>query len=213
MDKIALLNTRPKVFFDLDLHSDIWDRNLTFEHGKFYLIEAESGTGKSSLFSYIYGYRTDYTGKIFFDDKEISNIAWKDWDNIRKNKLSLLFQELRLFPELTAFENIELKNQLTHHKTSEEIIDMLNLLGIGDKQDVPCAKMSWGQQQRVAIIRALCQPFQYLLFDEPISHLDDKNAAIIADLVEKEAKAKGAAVIVSSIGKQLPLPYHHRFEL
>jgi ABC-type lipoprotein export system ATPase subunit len=213
MNTIVLSNSRPRVFFDLELHSDVWDKHLTFEKGKFYLIEAESGTGKSSLFSFIYGYRNDFLGSIYFDEHNVNDVMLKEWDDIRRTKLSLLFQELRLFPELTAFENIELKNQLTHHKSQEEIVAMLDLLGIGDKKDIPCAKLSWGQQQRVAIIRALCQPYQFLLFDEPISHLDDKNAAIIADLVEKEAKAQDAAIIVSSIGKQLPLPYHQRFAL
>lgn len=213
MNKITLSNSRPRVFFDLELHSEVWDKELTFERGKFYLIEAESGTGKSSLFSFIYGYRNDFLGKFSFDNRDVNDIPLIEWDEIRKTKISLLFQELRLFPELTAFENIELKNQLTHHKTHDEIIDLLKLLGIGDKKDIPCATLSWGQQQRVAVIRALCQPYDFLLFDEPISHLDDKNAAIIADLVEKEAKAKNAAVIVSSIGKQLPLPYHQRFAL
>ncbi|MBP1617960.1 MAG: transporter related protein [Bacteroidetes bacterium] len=213
MNKIVLSNSRPRVFFDLELHSDVWDKDLAFEKGKSYLIEAESGTGKSSLFSFIYGYRNDFLGNIYFDERNVNDIAFKEWDDIRKTKLSLLFQELRLFPELTAFENIELKNQLTRHKSHEEIVSMLELLGIGDKKNIPCAKLSWGQQQRVAIIRSLCQPYQFLLFDEPISHLDDKNAAIIADLVEKEAKAQDAAIIVSSIGKQLPLPYHQRFAL
>ncbi|MFT4070810.1 MAG: ATP-binding cassette domain-containing protein [Dysgonamonadaceae bacterium] len=213
MNTIILEKTRPRVFFDLDLHSDVWDQTLTFETGKYYLIEAESGTGKSSLFSYIYGYRNDFMGMFRFDSTELTSISPKQWDNIRTNRLSLLFQELRLFPELTAFENIELKNQLTHHKTRQEIDEMLALLGIPDKRDVPCAKLSWGQQQRVAIIRSLCQPYQFLLLDEPISHLDDKNAAIIAGLVQKEAEAKGAGIIVSSIGKQLPLSYHHRYAL
>lgn len=213
MNKIILSNSRPKVFFDLELHSDVWDKNLTFELGKFYLIEAESGTGKSSLFSFIYGYRNDFLGNIHFDGRDVNDIPLVEWDEIRKTQLSLLFQELRLFPELTAFENIELKNQLTNYKSHDEIVNLLQLLGIGDKKDIPCAKLSWGQQQRVAVIRSLCQPYKFLLFDEPISHLDDKNAAIIADLVEKEAKAQNAAVIVSSIGKQLPLPYHQRYAL
>ncbi len=213
MNKIILSNSRPKVFFDLELHSDVWDKDLTFEKGKFYLIEAESGTGKSSLFSFIYGYRNDYSGTISFDERNLANIPTQEWDGIRKNQLSLLFQELRLFPELTAFENIELKNQLTNYKSHEEITQLLELLGIGDKKNTPCAKLSWGQQQRVAIIRTLCQPYDFLLFDEPISHLDDRNGEIIAELVTKEAQKQNAAVIVSSIGKQLPLPYNQRFAL
>ncbi|HCO68330.1 MAG TPA: ABC transporter ATP-binding protein, partial [Dysgonomonas sp.] len=114
---------------------------------------------------------------------------------------------LRLFPELTAFENIKLKNNLTGFKTDNQIKDMFEILGVADKLDSTVAKMSWGQQQRVAIIRCFCQSFDFLILDEPISHLDDENADIMASLVDREASAQGAGVIVTSIGKHLPLNY------
>ncbi|MBF1532100.1 MAG: ATP-binding cassette domain-containing protein, partial [Prevotella salivae] len=68
-------------------------------------------------------------------------------------------------------------------------------------------RMSFGQQQRVALIRALVQPFDFLLVDEPISHLDDKNAAVMAEMMMKEAREQGAGVLVTSIGKHMDLPY------
>ena len=67
--------------------------------------------------------------------------------------------------------------------------------------------MSFGQQQRVALIRALVQPFDFILADEPISHLDDTNSRIMGDILMKEAKAQGAGVIITSIGKRMELPY------
>jgi ABC-type lipoprotein export system ATPase subunit len=95
----------------------------------------------------------------------------------------LLFQELRLFPELTAYENVEIKNRLTHWKTKQEIENWFEILGIADKLDTQVGKMSFGQQQRVALMRALSQPFDFLLVDEPISHLDEENARTVADLM------------------------------
>lgn len=208
MNRISLRNTLPEAFADKpDIKSDVWNTNINFEKGKSYLIKAESGLGKSSLCSYIYGYRVDFSGQILFDETEIRNIDKKQWDTIRSKQLSLLFQELRLFPELTALENIQLKNSLTHHKTDAEIDAMFEKLGITYRKNQLVGKMSWGQQQRVAIIRSLCQPFDFLFLDEPISHLDDNNAAIIASLVKYEVATQGAGLIATSIGKDLPMDY------
>jgi ABC-type lipoprotein export system ATPase subunit len=195
------------------MKSGIWKQELSFERGKYYLVEANSGTGKSSLCSYIYGYREDYSGDILFDGDNIRGFKPKRWDNIRRKELSLLFQELCLFPELTAWENIKLKNNLTGYKTDKQIGEMFDKLSIADKRDVKIAQMSWGQQQRIALIRSLCQPFGFLLLDEPISHLDDDNAALLAELVHSEASQQGAGVIVTSIGKHLPLDYYKTLAL
>ena len=214
MNKITLQNTLPEVFAGKDsIDSDIWHKEVEFERGHFYQIEAASGTGKSSLCSYIYGYRNDYHCIIGFDGNNIRQLGVKEWVEIRKRSLSMLFQDLRLFPELTAMENVLLKNSLTGFKKKKEIKDLFFELGIGDKINVPIGKMSFGQQQRVALIRALCQPFDFLFMDEPISHLDEVNAKIIARILTEEAVKQGAGVIVTSIGKHLELDYTKKLML
>lgn len=208
MDKIYLNNTLPDIFLsDNKICSEIWKQDICFERGQYYLIEANSGTGKSSLCSYLYGYRDDYSGTIQFDESSIRNRKVSFWDEIRCRHLSLLFQELCLFPELTAMENVLLKNNLTHHKSEAEINYMFEQLGVSEKKNALVGKMSWGQQQRVALIRSLCQPFDFIILDEPISHLDNKNARIMADLLSKEARLRDAGIIATSIGKHLPLDY------
>lgn len=208
MKRISLKHILPKVFSEeKDMQSDIWNKDITFVRENSYLIEAVSGKGKSSLCSYIYGYRGDYSGEILFNATNIRTLNTRTWDMIRCKELSLMFQELNLFPELTALENVLLKNNLTNFKSLVQIEEMFEVLGVGNRINQKIEKMSWGQQQRVAVIRCLCQPFDFLVMDEPISHLDDENAKIIASLVEKEAKQQGAGVIVTSIGKQLPLNY------
>lgn len=214
MDQIIFRNTLPLIFSEeKGLQSDVWLQNFSFEKGNFYLIEANSGTGKSSLCSYIYGYREDYSGDIIFNNVNIRQLNTKHWDKVRNTEISLLFQELCLFPELTALENVLLKNNLTHYKEIKQINEMFDLLGISNKKNTPVAKMSWGQQQRVALIRCLCQPFDFLVLDEPISHLDDKNASIVAVLLQSEARQQGAGIIATSIGKKLPLEYTKTFAL
>lgn len=208
MDKITLKGVVPEIFASREkLASDIWHRDVSFERGKSYLVRAESGTGKSSLCSYIYGQRGDYRGAILFDNDDISRFGSTQWSDIRQNSISILFQELRLFGELTALENVWIKNSITNFKSREEIIHLFEELGIADKLDTRTSHLSYGQQQRVALIRALCQPFSFLLLDEPISHLDDKNSDIMRDVILREAKAQGAGVIATSIGKHMNIDY------
>ena len=214
MDRITLYHTLPEVFAGKDyIDSDIWHQDVEFERGHFYQIEAASGTGKSSLCSYIYGYRSDYQGIINFDGNNIRNLSVKDWVNIRKQSLSMLFQDLRLFTELTAMENVLLKNSLTGFKKRKDIKNLFYELDIGDKMNVEVGKLSFGQQQRVALIRALCQPSDFIFLDEPVSHLDEVNARNMARILTEEAMKQGAGVVVTSIGKSLELDYTKKWML
>lgn len=211
---ITLNNTLPNVFLQkTDIQSDIWRKQVTLEKGKTYLIEASSGTGKSSLCSFIIGYRHDFDGKILFDGKDSRKFSTKDWVKLRQSHISMLFQELRLFPELTAMENVEIKNCLTHFKSKKEIEGWFEALGIADKMSSPVRLLSFGQQQRVAMIRALVQPFDFLLADEPISHLDETNSKVMADIMMEEARRQGAGIVITSIGKHMELPYDKTFSL
>lgn len=214
MNKIQLIHTLPNVFQSrTDIVSDIWKQDVTFEKGKRYLVEANSGTGKSSLCSYIYGYRHDYQGQILFDGEDIRRYAVAKWTDIRKNHFALLWQELRMFPELTAWENVQIKNCLTRFQKKKQILEWFDMLGITEKLNAKVECLSYGQQQRVALVRALCQPFDFLLLDEPVSHLDDSNSEIMERVVMAEVKRQGAGVIATSIGKRIELPYDQVFNL
>ena len=215
IDRITFQSVVPQVFESQKeaLHSEVWNHELTFEKGKLYLIEAASGRGKSTFCSYVLGYRHDYSGQVLFNDVPTSTFKVRDWVEARRLHISHLFQELRLFPELTAFENIVIKNKLTNFKSQEQIATWFKQLGIADKMHEQIGRMSFGQQQRVALIRALVQPFDFLLVDEPISHLDDKNAAVMAEMMMKEAHEQGAGVLVTSIGKHMDLPYERVVKL
>lgn len=209
MNEIKLKGVVPEIFASRnDLVSDIWNTDVVIERGKTYLIEAASGTGKSSMCSYLYGQRGDYRGTILFDNEDVSTFSINRWCDIRQQSISILFQDLRLFGELTALENVEIKNRITHHRSLEQIKAWFDELGISDKLDARIDRMSYGQQQRVALIRALCQPYDFILLDEPISHLDDRNSDIMRDIILREAKASGAAVIATSIGKHMNIEYY-----
>ena len=213
METIKLQNIVPHVFAGRKLQSEIWGTDVCFQRGHLYLVEADSGQGKSPFSRYVIGYRHDYTGTLSFDDEDVSQFKPSRWVDIRRSHVSHLFQELRLFPELTAWENIAIKNRLTGFKDERTIHQWFERLGIADKEQSLIGRMSFGQQQRVAMIRALVQPFDFLLADEPISHLDDSNSEVMGQIMMEEAQRQGAGVIVTSIGKHINLNYEHTFKL
>ena len=211
IDKITLKGVLPRVFAGSESEpaiasSEIWLRDsVTFERPGAYLIEAESGTGKSSLCSFIYGQRTDYRGEILFDSTPASSISIERWCELRRSALAYVPQEMLLFPELTVMENILIKNRLTDYASEAQIRSMLQQLEIDNKADSLASQLSVGQQQRVAIIRALCQPFDFLLVDEPVSHLDARNNETVARLMTGEAAVRNASIIATSVGNKLAL--------
>lgn len=189
-------------------HGDksVWKSQFKLNFPNKTLLNASSGKGKSTFVNTVYGLRKDYTGAIQLNDKDISTFDLAEWIELRKTDLSAIFQDLQLFPDLTVMENLILKNNLTQHKTEEEIISMLQLLGIGDKTQQTCGTLSLGQQQRVAIIRSLLQPFKLLLMDEPFSHLDNENATIALKLISEETDKNQGGFILTTLGS------HHDFE-
>lgn len=212
IDTIILNNVLPRVFAGSENEppvngSQVWLQKLEFHRSQSYLIEAESGTGKSSLCSFVYGNRCDYSGEILFDGVNVKSFSIARWSELRTHALALLPQEMRLFPELTVLENIQIKNRLTDYKTEGEILEMLRRLEISEKVHQQAAYLSVGQQQRVAIVRALCQPMDFLILDEPVSHLDERNNEIVAQLIKEEASAQNAGIIATSVGNKISISF------
>ena len=194
--------------------SGIWGADsLLFEQGERYVIEAASGRGKTSLLSIIFGLRKDYQGNAFIDEKDIRLLSGKGWSELRKKRLSYIFQGLELFNDLSAIENIKLKNVITNHKTHGEIRNMAYSLGVEQFLHKKAGILSFGQQQRVAIIRALCQPFDFLLADECFSHIDKENSRIALDLITEECERQGAGLILTSLNGTDDFEISHRLHV
>lgn len=204
INEISLCDLLPVVFTREKLsNSDVWRTNLELRKGGKYLIESASGGGKSSLAAFLTGNRRDYEGVINFNGENIRSLGIDEWQEIRRAHIAYLPQELSLFPELSAFDNIMLKAQLTSHPDVEKIESWMKRLGVDSRRDYPAGKLSIGQQQRVALIRSLCQPFDFILLDEPVSHLDEDNNRLAARIVEDEALRQDAAIVVFSVGNPL----------
>lgn len=211
---IVLHGVLPSVFAGISgRESQVWLKEVVFRRGETCLVEAESGVGKSSLCSFIYGSRHDYLGSITVDGEDMRRFTVGRLCDMRVHNVSLLPQEMRLFPELTVMENIDIKNRLTSWKTRKDILSMLERMEIADKADEPVRRLSIGQQQRVAVVRALCQPFDFLLLDEPVSHLDMRNNSIVAEVIAGEAAVQGAGIIATSVGYNINLDFDRTLRL
>jgi putative ABC transport system ATP-binding protein len=183
-------------------NSAIWNQSVTFEKADIIKIEAPSGTGKTTLTHLLYKVRCDYTGCIKYGDLELSKCTEDDLANLRQNHLSIVFQDLRLFPDLSAIENIEIKRLLAPQFSSKELVnEMAEKLGISSILDQKIRFCSFGEQQRIAIIRALMQPFSWLILDEPFSHLDQENIKLASDLIESSCEQRNAGLIIMGLNK------------
>jgi ABC-type lipoprotein export system ATPase subunit len=211
---IQLLQVLPEYFEeDRKERSEVWGKDLQFKKGEYIKIVAPSGSGKSSLVHFLYGMRREYIGDIIYGDKNIRGLSVEEFAKFRKDNFSIVFQDLRLFPEQTVRQNIELKRQLNPFHPPEKIDDMAERLGIKTKLSSKCRICSYGEQQRVAIIRSLMQPFDFLLLDEPFSHLDDNNSQKAMQLMLEEAKARNASIIFADLERIDFFPYTRIFHL
>lgn len=179
--------------------SEVWSNEIVISKGEHIHIVAPSGSGKSSLIHFIYGIRNDYGGSVLIDGKEMKTLSGEEKAIIRQKHLSIIFQDLRLFPEETARENIEIKRRLLPFHNEQEVNEMAKRLGIFEKLDQKAGTCSYGEQQRIAIIRALMQPFDFILLDEPYSHLDEANREKAMKLLYEECEKRNAAMIFADL--------------
>ncbi len=179
--------------------SEVWGKLVAIAPGEQVQVIAPSGSGKTSLVHFLYGLRKDYAGKVTYDKKDIRGFNPEDFARYRQQEISVVFQDMRLFTDQTVFDNINIKRVLAPYHPESRITEMANRLGIGSKLGKLSSTCSYGEQQRIAIIRSLMQPFSILLLDEPFSHLDEHNRQIAMTLIAEEAAARQAAIILADL--------------
>ena len=205
--KVQLNTIIPLPLADRDLsQSEIWGRSLMLDLSKKYSVIAASGTGKTTLLSILYGLRSDFDGKLIYE-------GFESWDQLRRDRLGIVFQELNLLEHLTVLENLSLKNSLHQFFSQEELDHMMASLGILDLKHDVVGLLSRGERQRVAIMRSLCMPFKFLLLDEPFSHLDTDNTNRAIDLIQRVADQNKAGLLVANLFQDSYFQYDQTFQL
>jgi ABC-type lipoprotein export system ATPase subunit len=191
----------------------IWGNYVEINHGEKILLNASSGKGKSTFTLTTIGLRNDYSGTVAYNDTDVKTFTPNDWALIRQEKVAVVFQDLQLFPKLTVGENLLIKNSLNPVYSEQEIRKMLERLEIEDKWEQQCSLLSMGQQQRVAIIRAMCQPFELLILDEPFSHLDEENTQRSFSMINERCDQQGAGFVLTTLGDDHKFNYDKELKL
>jgi putative ABC transport system ATP-binding protein len=198
--QISLQKIFPSFFIEQNIApSQIWKQDVVLKKAAHVHIVAPSGSGKTSLIHFLYGLRKDYEGNILYNNDNAKNFDVEKIALWRQQHISIVFQDLRLFTEQTVLQNLEIKRLLNPYHTENKITEMAKRLGIESKLRKLCSTCSYGEQQRIAIIRSLLQPFDFLLLDEPFSHLDEANRMKAMELIEEEAAARNASIILADL--------------
>ena len=171
---------------------------LDIHKGEYISIMGPSGSGKSTLFNMIGGLDKPTTGTVFINDVDMAQLDAQELAYLRCRTIGYIFQSFNLIPVMTALENVTLPTIFAGTSTDEGIergVELLNLVGLGDRLHHKPMELSGGQQQRVAIARALANAPTIVLADEPTGNLDLKTGKEIIDLLKKLNRDQGVTII------------------
>lgn len=172
--------------------------SLHVNKGDVYGIVGYSGAGKSTLVRTINLLQRPTSGKVVINKKVITDLSEKELRQARK-KIGMIFQHFNLMGSRTIFDNVAFplkRSKLTKSQISKKVLELLDLVGLGDKADAYPSQLSGGQKQRVAIARALANDPEILLCDEATSALDPKTTSSILELLKKLNKDLGLTIVI-----------------
>ena len=173
------------------------DVNLTTKKKETISIVGESGSGKTSLIMLIGGLEKATSGKIFFQNNEITKLSEDEVSEVRRKNIGIIFQSFYLIPNYTAVENVALTLELNKFKNPEkESKILLDRFGLSHRFNNLPSQLSGGEQQRVAIARAIAMKPELILADEPTGNLDTENSVMISDILFKYVEEEGSSLIM-----------------
>ena len=175
--------------------------DLRFAAGRLTVVHGRSGSGKTTLLNLLGGLDRPTSGRVWVDGAEISSLGENDLVGLRREKIGFVFQSFGLVPILSAAENVEVPLRL--HNTepgerTERVAELLNLVGLAGRAKHRPYELSGGEQQRVAIVRALANRPRLLIADEPTGQLDSANARTIMEVIRSLVRSEGVSAIVAT---------------
>lgn len=176
--------------------------SITINQGEFIVVMGHSGSGKSTLLQMIGLLDLPTSGSIFINSRDVSKLPKNAVADVRQKSLGFVFQAFHLNPQLKAYENVmlpmlinpEYKNKAEMEKKAKELIDVV---GLSERAEHYPRQLSGGEQQRVAVARALANDPDFILADEPTGNLDSENEVVIFTLL-KELAQQGKGIMVVS---------------
>ncbi|MFQ6070506.1 MAG: ABC transporter ATP-binding protein [Candidatus Aminicenantales bacterium] len=175
--------------------------DLTVKAGEFTAIVGPSGSGKTTLLNIISGLDTPTSGKVWLDNKLLTDMSGKELSDFRRDHIGFIFQAYNLIPVLTVEENIEyimLLQGVPRSERQRRVRKILKEIGMEGFEHRFPPKLSGGQQQRVAIARAMVSKPDLILADEPTANLDQKTGAALLDMMRELNKKTGMTFIFST---------------
>jgi putative ABC transport system ATP-binding protein len=174
--------------------------SLRIEHGEFVAIVGPSGSGKSTLLGIIAGLDNPTSGQVFVDGVDITKMSESKLAKVRNQKIGMVFQAFNLIPTLTAQENVEMPLYVGKHlgSPSARAAELLTLVGLGHRLRNRPSQMSGGEQQRVAVARALATNPAIVIMDEPTGNLDKKNSDNVLQMVRELRQATGTTFVIAT---------------
>ena len=175
--------------------------NLSIESGEFTTLVGPSGSGKTTLLQMIGCLDQPTSGRVFVDGKDVTTLNRNQRADMRKGHIGFVFQFFALIPTLSAYENVEMPLLLTNHGSSERrerVMQLLEAVGLADRANNRPDQMSGGQQQRIAIARALATKPALVLADEPTANLDTANGEQVMEIMAKLNKETGVTFIFAT---------------
>lgn len=177
------------------------DVNLEFEKGEFTTVRGPSGSGKTTLLNMIGGLDEPTDGYVEIEGTRITGMKDSKLIDFRLHNVGFVFQAYNLIPVFTAFENVNfimLLQKWDKQKMKDRTVELLTAMGLKDKMDSRPKQLSGGEQQRVAVARALASRPRFILADEPTANLDTESAMSLLDLMEKMNEEEHMTFIFST---------------
>ena len=194
---LKLKNVNLKYQTGNDLIKVLNNINLETKKNESISIVGESGSGKTSLIMLIGGLEKASSGKIYFENQEITKLNEDEVSKIRRKNIGIIFQSFYLIPNYTAVENVALTLELNNLKNPyDRAKELLDRFGLKNRFNNLPSQLSGGEQQRVAIARAIAMKPKLILADEPTGNLDSENSQMIADILFKYIKEESSSLIM-----------------
>ena len=174
--------------------------SLRIVHGEFVAIVGPSGSGKSTLLGIIAGLDNPTSGRVLVDGVDITRMSEAGLAAVRNQKIGMVFQAFNLIPTLTAQENVEVPLYVGKHpgSPSERAQELLGLVGLGHRLKNKPTQLSGGEQQRVAVARALATNPAIVIMDEPTGNLDKANGDNVLQMIRDLRQATGTTFIIAT---------------